>query len=1036
MDSRDGRSLYQCTDTALVRATQHAELALPPWPDLTAATAVHVLRWQAWLRELWAVDAVAEAIEHASPALASEVVRICSARCPDARKAHRTVLSVARYVLRMTGRATPFGLFAGVAPASFGPELTVRWGGDHRAVGRPGASWLAEVIAQLESCPELVERLPVMINNCCFLRGGRLIVPYQPRSQGDGRTGAVEISIRHTAAVRLVVEAARTPIRFEELAGKLAAEFPTAVPSRVGGLLAELMKRGVLISSLHAPSTITDAYGHLLEQLKSAGADGIPQVAGVLHRLRKIDQDLARHNRSATANVGRGTRAAVIDQLATINATAAQPLAVDLRLDCTLVLPRQVAREAEAAASMLARLTAYPLGTVAWQKYHTRFFERHGVGALVPVVDLVNPDVGLGFPDGYAGAAPEPRTPVTARDERLLALAQASVLDGRDEIVLDDRLVAALQTDDLGRAQMPPHIEVNFQVQAASEVALRRGEFDLTVIGVSRGVGTATGRFVGLLEPADQQRLAATFATLPVSDPGTLPVQLSFPPLARSAAHVTRAPELLPAVVSLAEHRPPGSPAIGLDDLAVGCDGRRLYLASLTMGRRLEPTNLHALDLRRHTPPLARFLAEIGRAQATVVTAFDWGTAIGLPFLPRVRYGRTILSPARWLIDAAELPDGSLSWPQWREALTAWRARRRLPDLVCLTDRDRRLKLDLDDAGHLALLRAHLDRAGHAVLTEAPGRGAHGWFGGHAHEIVVPLVATRPARWPTVPPVTAARITGRDHGHLPGTSRWSYAKLYGHPDRVPEILAEYLPELLSQWEQPPLWWFIRYRDPHWHLRLRIKLPSVHEFGLAASRVSTWTSCLRHLGLLNDVQYAAYYAESGRWGGGTAMTAAEEVFAADSRALVAQFTQSPRPHSQALAAAHFVAIAAAWTGSAQEGMAWLIEHANPETSISSPRRVVDEAVRLADPAGDWAALRAAPGGEAIVAGWEPRHQALADYRALLEAADGTDADTVLVALLHAHHIRAAGIDREDEHACLRLARAAALSWTARSGRPQE
>lgn len=47
-------------------------------------------------------------------------------------------------------------------------------------------------------------------------------------------------------------------------------------------------------------------------------------------------------------------------------------------------------------------------------------------------------------------------------------------------------------------------------------------------------------------------------------------------------------------------------------------------------------------------------------------------------------------------------------------------------------------------------------------------------------------------------------------------------------------------------------------------------------------------------------------------------------------------------------------------------------------------------------------------------------------------DGTNPDTVLDSLLHAHHIRAAGIDKPDERTCLRLARAAALTWQARRG----
>jgi hypothetical protein len=213
------------------------------------------------LREIWALEEVAAAVEHASPVLARQVEALCAAPNPDARQAHSTALSMARYVLRMTNRATPFGLFAGVAPASFGSEPVVRWGEGHRVVARADASWVADVIAKLESSPELLARLPLLANNSAFVRGNRLVVPYPPQSHGAYRTAQVEVSMLHTPAVRIAVAAARSPIRFDELAGKLAAEFPTTSPSTIDKLLGDLVAQRVLITGLHAPSTVIDASG-------------------------------------------------------------------------------------------------------------------------------------------------------------------------------------------------------------------------------------------------------------------------------------------------------------------------------------------------------------------------------------------------------------------------------------------------------------------------------------------------------------------------------------------------------------------------------------------------------------------------------------------------------------------------------------------------------------------------------------------------------------------------------------------------------
>jgi hypothetical protein len=293
--------------------------------------------------------------------------------------------------------------------------------------------------------------------------------------------------------------------------------------------------------------------------------------------------------------------------MATLSAAGRQPLAVDLLLDCSLVLPPTVLRAAETAATVLARLSPHPLGAPAWHAYHGRFFERYGIGALVPVLDLVDPDVGLGFPAGYAGStSAEPARTLTVRDDRLLALAQAAATERRDEIVLDDRLVAELAADDLERARVLPHLELCCQLHSSSAAAIERDDFRLAVVSVSRGVGTMTGRFLDLLPAADQHRMATAFARLAENDPDALVAQISFAPLDPVAGNVTRAPAVLPALISLGEHRATDRTVLPLVDLAVTSDGERLSLVSLSRRRRVEPTALHAL---RWPASSARWLA-------------------------------------------------------------------------------------------------------------------------------------------------------------------------------------------------------------------------------------------------------------------------------------------------------------------------------------------------------------------------------------------------------------------------------------------
>ncbi|TDB96902.1 lantibiotic dehydratase [Actinomadura sp. 7K534] len=1024
----DGR-LYQCGDSAFLRAAAMTELPVPLCPDLSGDTPELVARWLVWLRNVWTIDAVADAIDHASPGLAREVQKVLTTEAPDVRRVRRTVLSVARYVLRMTNRATPFGMFAGVARASFGQRLIWRWDDHHRVVARVDEAWLADVIARLESCRELFSRLTVVVNEVGFRRGDRLVVPYPPQSPDRECAAAAEVSVRCTRAVELVIEAARSPIRCVELAAKLTAEFPSASLPLIEEMLAGLVKQHVLISKLQPAATVVDAIGHVIEQLEAAAAGDIPQVKEDLAGLRQVRSGLAQHNSTTEPGARRSTRADVVSRMRDLNAESDPRTALTLHLDTRLVLPRRIAREAEAAASALAQLTGHPFGTTAWQRYHTRFFERYGVGTLVPVQELVNPDVGLGFPEGYLGVPAPPRPRVSERDERLLALAQAAVLDGRDEVVLDERLLEQLAPGET--PQWPPHLEMCFQLRAVSVAAANDGDFCLAVTGVSRGAATMTGRFLGSLSHADQAPMRGSFGDLPTQDPDALPVQLSFAPLNHTAGNVSRVPELLPYVVGLGEHPAGDSTRIPLADLAVVCDGKRLYLASRSLKRTVEPVVPHALDLRAHTPPIVRFLAEVSSAQTAVVTGFDWGAADRLPFLPRIRYRRTIVSPARWILDAAELPAEGVPWPQWRAAFHTWSTRRQLPQAVLLVQGDRRLNLDLADPGQLALLRASLRGARAVLLEEAAESGANGWCGGRAHEIVVQLTAARAA---AERQSIGVQVAGRGDGHAPGASAWLFAKLYGSPDRQSELLARYVPALLAEWDERPGWWFIRYRDPEPHIRLRIALADASEFGAAAARVGTWAQQLRRLGLLHDVQFATYYPETGRWGSGPLLAAAEVVFGADSLAVTTQLTDPPGElHLQTLTATQFLSMAIAFTGSLELGVSWVVQHAEVKAPTPLPRSLRNQAVLVADPTDDWAALCALPGGQSIARAWRSRDLALAAYRARLAKASDVDADAVLTSLLHAHHMRAVGLDPDDERICLQLARAAAQAWTARRTR---
>ncbi|MFI0937405.1 lantibiotic dehydratase family protein [Streptomyces sp. NPDC021020] len=674
--TRSRPSFYQGGDGMLRATANVVGPDLPSWPRADA----QVDDWRVWLTAVWTDGAFRQAVSDTSPDLTSKVEAIVSGGSVTPRRARRAALSLARYAIRFTGRSTPFGLFAGVAPLCFGAGAEVRVGHRHRAVTRPDPVVLDEAVSRWEANSERMADIEVCVNNLARRHDGRVVVPSE---------GAAEFSLAMSPAVALVLDAARTPIRYADLAEKLAAEYPSTPQPARARLLAQLLHVRLLRSSLRAPATVTDP------------ADVLPPDL----------RDEVRRSRPTT----------------------------DLRLDATVRLPRAVLTEAETAATVLTRLAMHPAGTQVWRDYTAQFVDRYGEGVEVPLELVTDPGRGLGLPAGFGGVYAPPRT-MTRRDRLLLELGGTAAAEGRREVVLADGVIEELEAAAGTRRMVAPHLELCAHVRSGSMPALDRGDFRLEVSTVSRGAGTMTGRFWHLFPDT-----TAAWTDLPTVTDGAELVELSFHAGRVPLDLLTRAPQVLPRVLSVGEFRHRQDGVLFPADLTVGARDGRFYLAEAATGTRIELLAPTAINFQWNncTPPLVRFLAEISRAGAAQVTWFDWGAAWTLPVLPALRYRRTVLVPARWKIRARDLPGRTVPLGEWTGQLHALRDRFGVPNRVLLAEDDMQLPLDLRRRMHLDLLRAHLagSATGAASLYEAPPPDADGWIGGRAHSIVVPMAA-------------------------------------------------------------------------------------------------------------------------------------------------------------------------------------------------------------------------------------------------------------------------------------------------------
>jgi len=345
-----------------------------------------------------------------------------------------------------------------------------------------------------------------------------------------------------------------------------------------------------------------------------------------------------------------------------------------------------------------------------------------------------------------------------------------------------------------------------------------------------------------------------------------------------------------------------------------------------------------------------------------------------------------------------------------------------VPVRVELCHGELRLPLDLDRALDRHLLRAQLERARHVELREDAPPDGNGWLGRPA-ELLIPLALAEP-------PLRSLPVTGPPgQTRRPGQPPLLCARITGNPLRFDDIIAIHLPRLVARLDgTAERWWVRRYRDlihpeaPQ-HIELYLRLPRPGDFASAAAELAGFAAELHSLALPGQLELSSFTEHPARYGHGAALGAAEEVFAADTTAAVAQIAMVTAGVSgQALAAASMTRLAAAFAPDPASGCAALTRCLE-QGSGPLDRAARDQACLLADPAGGFRTLRALPGGDGVAAAWDRRDAALAAYHEALSAQ--RDPGTVRRTLLHEHYMRALGLDPDVERQTGRLARAAAM-----------
>jgi lantibiotic biosynthesis protein len=777
----------------------------------------------------------------------------------------RAAATARSYSLRARWRPTPHGVFAGVARAPFtGRASALTMAGGHRARTVPHPAWLAGVAAAVLGDPGVLELLTLHADTLTVQRGGRL---EREQQAGPGRDGVRLVTARASDASRLVMAACAHGATWAEVLAAVAARWPTVPGETVRAMVLELARCGFLLTDLLPEDCGDDPLGHLLQR--------IPGAHPLREGLRVIRASLAGADQFPPGAPQRLAALAAAQQAADRLLHLDQPpLCADVALDADLALPARLAQEAADAAGALWRIGAPGSPLDAW---HERFLARYGRNRPVRLLDAADPVTGIGA-DAAAGEPPLPAQMVAV----LASLLTAAAAGQRTEIDLDAATVEALAAAcGSGGESPPPTAEIYVRVIADERAeAGGAGRLRLAVCpgGHTQTAGSSSGRFASLLpglgSTASKDPAIAELAVRARTPVGTT---LAAPTGFRRCR------------VSLGIPARPGDLEPG--DLLLASDGHRLSLWSQRLGRGVVPV-LYSRLSPQLLPPVARLLRMMASSGCRPLRAWSWGPLAGTPFQPRVCYRGTILAPARWTLPPLAVSAAG-SAGGWDAAVGQWRSTAVPPPprVVVVQDHDRALPVDLDRPDDRALLRRYV-RRGTLAVAEQPGgtTQAQGVVtspaGKHALELVISLArgpaGGRPA--PAGPPVPVRARQPGEGLHLPGGD-WLSLVIRTPPSCQDDVIAR--AGAIAQGLAFP-WFWLRYSDHAGpYLRIRFHGEPAALAGRVLPAMAALSGELIAARLASGLSAEPYEQETERYGGTPAtMTAAEQVFTADSRLVLA------------------------------------------------------------------------------------------------------------------------------------------------------
>ncbi len=879
-------------------------LRLPSLPYNSVVNLTSLEQTNRALEKWLAMDLVKEALYLASPSLSDRIDHVfhpafkgkelsnneLKQQKKNKLKLERTLL---KYMIRMSTRPTPFGLFAGVSlgciteQTRLTPQLLTR----DRRKSRLDFNFLVKSRDEMIRNHSRLTRLKFEPNPSLYrvAQQYRYIESYQKKGLNGYRLSSIDID----KYVQFIMACAQDRLSLAVIKSSFVDNFPHFDEDEVDQYISQLIRESVLLPLIPLPLTGESPGTGFISTLRQIGEDETHDLlVEACEKLSDIDTKregkkedylkICESLKPISDSVSEDTLFQV-DTYRAMSESEISHLNIDQLIEKILLL-------SVSSDSFPNPFTEFING------FNTRF-----EGQFIPLERILDEETGLGFSHETGYDAPLLENLAIAKPDNSINLIKVtSVLDKviSQKLSMPGELrdnVLKLSSESIKSSLDTPINEAKLPASFAAMISLFDDENGDPILKLNGCYGPSAANLLGRFCHLDQDLKNKVMSHLEkeqAHSPDVVFAEILHMPEGRPGNVISRPHLRQYEIVFMADSTLDEKYQIPLKDLYVWVEEGKVKLWSKRLRKQVIPRLSCAHNYTYGSLSAYRFLNMI-QHQYPMAPNFTLPDFLSdSATVPRIMLDDLILSERMWRVPRRELEELKDGPNVNLEKLGRLRRKFELEDKVNFSIDDNVLTLDLANPVMLDILLAETRDQDTITLSEAliaklstPVKNSK--RENYANEVIVPFFnkgADLYMHYHDNPEVVVA--SEKSKRRYPPGSEWLSLKVYSGNSELESLLVDKLFPLIRNF-QPSLtkWFFIRYADPDWHLRLRFHGNKADLWGRLLPAINELLEPMVENEQLHKVEVSTYEREVERYGGPKAIAMAEKLFMLDSEIVV-------------------------------------------------------------------------------------------------------------------------------------------------------